>query len=368
MVRILLLILAALIGTVAHAEFRAINDPSDGWLNIRTGPGAGFEIIERLDNGTSVEVVGREGNWIEVTYGFGVQDWGFGGRGWVYRPYTLPEADFLSAHRGRYDIASLARLGRFCFQPYLGHASGPGALGGDLCLGTFYCGDGGCNPIGITVTVRSGRESEFIGFSQSLQFTALENASTSDGTSYYISSMPGYEIENVLRLRARPDIVQGARRTGGEAGAPPRMITISQTQFQRFRGPGIADLRAEVIDALEEALGRPCRTDEFMTCSVLPLAGRLAIDLLAPGTALTGRPDHWERSYWEVHVHWDGSPDEYLLYVALPVTSVRRWPVDGGKPAGTFESLDYDPGFEALRSVVMESVAFSVGGETTGGP
>ena len=60
-----------------------INDPTDGWLNFRTGPGTSHRIIRRLDNGVRVQVLRRSGRWAEVLSS-GLE------RGWVFENYTLP--------------------------------------------------------------------------------------------------------------------------------------------------------------------------------------------------------------------------------------------------------------------------------------
>lgn len=57
-----------------------VNDPTDGWLNLRTGPGTEFDIIRRMDNGTWVEVLEGAGNWVRVRHGSGAV-------GWAYRTY-----------------------------------------------------------------------------------------------------------------------------------------------------------------------------------------------------------------------------------------------------------------------------------------
>jgi uncharacterized protein YgiM (DUF1202 family) len=359
---IIALLVTFFYATVSVAEFRAINDPNDGWLNVRSGPATSFRTIGRLDNGTSVDVIGSNGNWLEVIYGFG-------DKGWIYGPYTLSKDDFVKSHTMQFDVAALGRLGRFCWQPFLDVAF-EDHQGQELCLGTFYCGDGGCDPIGIIVNVPSSANDAFIELSNEIKF---ENIYECYGeyfpipdevphTQYCIESTPGYEIENVLRMRSRADIVTSARRYGGDAGSPPRMISISETQFERFRGTGIVELRNELISGLEAAISATCETNEFRTCSVLPEDGRLRIELLTVGNAITGRPDHWEKSLWEIYVHWDGSPNGYQLYFGLPITSIKRWPTVGSKPTNGFISLDYDDGFENLRTFLMERVAFSVDG------
>ncbi|QBF33855.1 SH3 domain-containing protein [Thalassococcus sp. S3] len=355
-------LIAIACATSAKAEFRAINDTQDGWLNVRAGPSTSFEVIERLDNGTSIEVVRANGNWLEVVYDFG-------DKGWVYSPSTLSREEFFQSNKDQFDISTLGRLGRFCGQPFL-EAAFDDPQGKEICIGTFYCGDGGCDPIWMVVNVRSSEVDAFIEFSNNLRFETIFECygdylpipDEVPHTQYCIESTPGYEIENTLRLRSRADIVTSARRMGGEAGAPPRMISISEAQFERFRGAGITELRNELISGIEAATSAACETNEFQTCSVLPEDGRLRIDLLTVGTAITGRTDHWERSLWEVYVHWDGSPDDYQLYFGLPITSIKRWPTSGLKPTNGFISLDYDEGFENLRTFLMERVAFSVDG------
>ena len=58
-----------------------INDPIDGWLNFRTGPGTSHSIIRRLDNGDLVQVLRRSGRWAEVRTSANE-------RGWVFENYT----------------------------------------------------------------------------------------------------------------------------------------------------------------------------------------------------------------------------------------------------------------------------------------
>jgi uncharacterized protein YgiM (DUF1202 family) len=66
--------------SLAPAGTLIVADPQDGWLNLRSGPGSGFQIVTRMDNGTSVQVLERAGNWVRVRHQFGAV-------GWAYRPY-----------------------------------------------------------------------------------------------------------------------------------------------------------------------------------------------------------------------------------------------------------------------------------------
>jgi len=83
--RMMFVLLALLLSPQVMADGLEINDPADGWLNMRTGPGTGFAILQRLDNGMVVDELDQDGSWSYVrTPG--------GASGWVYRPYTRPSA------------------------------------------------------------------------------------------------------------------------------------------------------------------------------------------------------------------------------------------------------------------------------------
>jgi Caspase domain/Bacterial SH3 domain len=50
--------------------------PDDNFLAVRTGPGTGFQEIDRIFNGDAVSICSRQGKWFRVKYG--------GGAGWVF--------------------------------------------------------------------------------------------------------------------------------------------------------------------------------------------------------------------------------------------------------------------------------------------
>jgi len=77
-----ILVFMALSGQ-ALADQLQINDPTDGWLNMRSGPGTEFAILRQLDNGVLVDELDQDGNWSFVRTPSGAT-------GWVYRPYTQP--------------------------------------------------------------------------------------------------------------------------------------------------------------------------------------------------------------------------------------------------------------------------------------
>lgn len=57
-----------------------IADPTDGWLNLRSGASSKTNIIQRMDNGLEVDVLREDGKWAEVRLPNGV-------RGWAFRKY-----------------------------------------------------------------------------------------------------------------------------------------------------------------------------------------------------------------------------------------------------------------------------------------
>ena len=52
-----------------------VYSPSDGYLNLRTGPGTSYAIITRMYNGTWVEILERSGNWVRVFHEYGDEGW-----------------------------------------------------------------------------------------------------------------------------------------------------------------------------------------------------------------------------------------------------------------------------------------------------
>ena len=73
------------LATGGRAETLIVDDPKDGWLNLRSGPGTSYRVLQRMDNGLRVEEVERRGNWSNVVLPSGVV-------GWSYRQYMRPAA------------------------------------------------------------------------------------------------------------------------------------------------------------------------------------------------------------------------------------------------------------------------------------
>lgn len=362
----------------AFAEFRTIFDTEDGWLNVRQGPSTSDPVIERLFNGQSVFVTERQGNWAKIDYDPG----GYNpSSGWIYYPRTQSVDQFLSRSAANFSLSMVHEISRFCHQPLLQIVQNYPQLS-RVCSKSFYCGDGGCDPLITKFVIDESNFNRLVSDINDFMYQEISRcgydtwsrlswefypfSSSFDQDEWVhifcLESFPGYEIENTLRLREL-DYVTAAARIGGDAGAPPRMINIDQEAFERFRGRGIGDLRMILVSSIEAAIGHKCETTDTMTCSVLPQGGKLVVELLVPGSDLSGRPDHWEKSHWEVFTHWDGSMGNYQLYFGLPITSIRRWPTSGVKPFGGFVSLDYDEGFESVRTFVMTQVADAIDAE-----
>ncbi|MBR9842251.1 MAG: SH3 domain-containing protein [Rhodobacteraceae bacterium] len=86
MKRLVLAGLFLLMWTVSSwAETLIVNDPKDGWLNLRSGPGSSYRVLQRMDNGLRVEEVERRGNWSNIVLPNGVV-------GWAYRNYMRSAA------------------------------------------------------------------------------------------------------------------------------------------------------------------------------------------------------------------------------------------------------------------------------------
>ena len=59
----------------AGAETFYVSSPTDGYLNLREGPGVQFKIIRQIYSGDRVESFEGSGNWRKVTHGGGVEPW-----------------------------------------------------------------------------------------------------------------------------------------------------------------------------------------------------------------------------------------------------------------------------------------------------
>lgn len=64
--------------TTARAETRIVNSPGDGFLNLRTGPGSNYSIIQQMYHGSSVETLEWSGNWVRVRHQSGATGWASG--------------------------------------------------------------------------------------------------------------------------------------------------------------------------------------------------------------------------------------------------------------------------------------------------
>ncbi len=59
----------------AKAEMLLVNSPRDGFLNLRTGPGTRYNIIQRMAHGSEVETIEWVGNWVRVHHESGRTGW-----------------------------------------------------------------------------------------------------------------------------------------------------------------------------------------------------------------------------------------------------------------------------------------------------
>lgn len=70
---------------LAHAETRIVNSPGDGFLNLRTGPGSGYQIVQRMSHGSLVDVLESKGGWSRVRHQAN------GAEGWAFDRYLVPQ-------------------------------------------------------------------------------------------------------------------------------------------------------------------------------------------------------------------------------------------------------------------------------------
>ena len=68
------------------AEWREVADPQDPDLNLRAGPGTGFDIVYKMPNGTRAFVLAVEGGWRFVRHETGQTGWAWAAALAVPRP------------------------------------------------------------------------------------------------------------------------------------------------------------------------------------------------------------------------------------------------------------------------------------------
>ncbi|MCB1349419.1 MAG: SH3 domain-containing protein [Maritimibacter sp.] len=59
----------------ASADALVVNSPGDGYLNLRTGPGTGFDIVFAMPHGSQVYTLEWSGPWVRVRHETGRTGW-----------------------------------------------------------------------------------------------------------------------------------------------------------------------------------------------------------------------------------------------------------------------------------------------------
>ena len=59
----------------ARADALIVNSPGDGFLNLRTGPGTGFDILFAMPHGSQVYTLEWSGPWVRVRHETGRTGW-----------------------------------------------------------------------------------------------------------------------------------------------------------------------------------------------------------------------------------------------------------------------------------------------------
>ena len=78
MLRILTFLIAMVFASAAAATSAWVDAPRDGYLNLRTGPGTGYRIIEHMPHRSRVEILHRPGKWAKVRASSGRIGWAHG--------------------------------------------------------------------------------------------------------------------------------------------------------------------------------------------------------------------------------------------------------------------------------------------------
>ncbi len=61
--------------TCSGSVVAGLDPQGDGFLAVRSGPGTGYAMIDRLHNGDRVAVFGARGDWVGIAYGTRPDDW-----------------------------------------------------------------------------------------------------------------------------------------------------------------------------------------------------------------------------------------------------------------------------------------------------
>jgi len=112
---VLVLLLTFTSVTAANAQTRVVHSPSDGYLNLRTGPSTRYAIIQRMYNGTKVDVIGRSGSWRKVELWDGT-------RGWAHKNYLRSPS---SSGSGSWDSPGTLLVVYSRYDGYLNLRTGP---------------------------------------------------------------------------------------------------------------------------------------------------------------------------------------------------------------------------------------------------
>jgi len=88
---LLLILLLSPLGAAAQTLF--VSQTDDGYLNLRSGPGTRFDILQRLSPGDRVDVQETIGRWYRVRLTSGQQGWVSGN--FLERRPTLADALFV---------------------------------------------------------------------------------------------------------------------------------------------------------------------------------------------------------------------------------------------------------------------------------
>jgi hypothetical protein len=277
------------------------------------------------------------------------------------------------------------------------------------CKGHFYCGDGGCDAETAVVIVEPQNQQQFkeilaelpinsirlcdrndpfeghyygeinaLSYVQSTWmfagpddhegvpgWKALSNLNKTEGyIPYCIKIAPSHETMVVFELSRRSNVIVTVARTGGEAGLPPEHVALQRNPFARSDGVRTDNqkLYKFVSKSFKEHISRIDGTvDQRIDLSVIPKNGMVVLSLTGPGSILTGTPRRWERAELYVYVS-ELTVGESGFFVSAPITQIKNWP-EGGRAPTSFNSVDFDEGFQHWIRSYLGKVADELNGE-----
>ncbi|MDA7425749.1 SH3 domain-containing protein [Thalassococcus lentus] len=89
MLRLFTFLFAIFIGSAAAATQAWVNAPKDGFLNLRTGPGTAYHVIDKMPHRSKVHVLHAPGKWVKLQNAHGTIGWAHSGWLSKHKPHPI---------------------------------------------------------------------------------------------------------------------------------------------------------------------------------------------------------------------------------------------------------------------------------------